>query len=162
MAPTDPLRTQLMTFLDSGNAHMGVEEALKDFPLDRINDTPPNVPYSPWQLLEHMRRTQRDILDYIQNADYKAGTWPDDYWPAKDATTGDAGWNATVEAFRSDLNTLRAIVADDSQDLNATVPTSDEHTILREIVTVASHNHYHIGEFAILRQVMGTWGPDHE
>lgn len=162
VAINDPLRAQLLTLLDSGNAHMRVEDALEDFPLDRINDTPPNVPYSPWQLLEHMRRTQRDILDYIQKSDYTELSWPNDYWPAEDATADEGDWNTTVEEFRSDLNALRAIVADESQDLNATVPSNDEHTILREIITIASHNHYHLGEFAILRQVMGAWPPDHE
>ncbi|HWV24850.1 MAG TPA: hypothetical protein VNZ58_11735, partial [Thermomicrobiales bacterium] len=85
----------------------------------------------------------------------------DDYWPRRDLMAAEPEWTDTIRRYKEDLHSLEKIVADESQDLEATVPTSEEHTILREIITVASHTHYHLGEFAILRQVMDTWGPGH-
>lgn len=160
--PTSPeLRKQLLVLLNTGNAHMSFDDAVADFPLDRINDHAPNVPYTPWHLLEHIRITQRDILNYIQDDPYDELIWPDQYWPRQDLKAGEEEWNDTIRRYKDDLASLEKIVADETQDLDATVPTSDEHTILREIITVASHTHHHLGEFAILRQVMGTWGPEH-
>lgn len=162
MSTSAELRHQLLVLLRSGNAHMSFDEAVADFPMDRINDRAPNVPYTPWHLLEHIRRAQRDILSYIQDDPYEELTFPDDFWPRPDLDAGEEEWNDTIRRYNADLKSLETIVADESQDLDATVPTSNEHTILREIITVASHTHYHLGEFAILRQVMGTWGPGHE
>lgn len=160
--PTSPeLRRQLLILLNTGNAHMPFDEAVANFPMDRINDVAPNVPYTPWHLLEHIRIAQRDILNYIQDDPYDAPIFPDDYWPRRDLKAGEEEWNDTIRRYKEDLKSLETIVADESQDLESTVPTSNEHTILREIVTVASHTHYHLGEFAILRQVMGTWGVGH-
>lgn len=161
MATTDPLRANLLMLLGNGHAHMGFDEAVKDFPPERMNEKPPNVPYTPWHLLEHMRVTQRDSLDYMRDAGYTAPDWPASFWPDRDATTDVAGWNATIEQFRADLAAFVAIVEDESQDLNAPIPTNPEHTLLRSIMIIAAHSHHHLGEFAILRQVMGTWGPDH-
>lgn len=162
MSTSPELRRQLLSLLDTGNAHMSFDEAVAGFPLDRINDRAPNVPYTPWQLLEHIRITQRDILNYLQDDPYDQPRWPEGYWPRRDLDAGEEEWNDTIRRYREDRASLEKIVADETQDLDATVPTNEEHSILREIITVASHTHYHLGEFAILRQVMGTWGPDHE
>lgn len=161
MATTDPLRANLRTLLGDGHAHMGFDEAVKDFPPDRMNDHAPNVPYTPWHLLEHMRRVQRDSLDYMRDPAYTAPEWPASFWPDPDATTDEAGWSATIEQFRADLAEFAAIVEDESRDLDTPIPSNPEHTLLRSIMVIAAHNHHHLGEFAILRQVMGTWGPDH-
>lgn len=161
MHTSTELRSQLRTLLGNGNAHMPFRDAVRDFPRERMNDRPPNVPYTPWQLLEHIRLVQRDILDYIQNDPYEEKAFPDDLWPAKDATADEAAWNATIDGILDDLQALEGVVCNEYRDLEETVPTNPRHTVLREIITVASHTHYHIGEFAILRQVMGTWGKDH-
>lgn len=151
------LREQLLALLRGGNAHMSFDEAIADFPLDRINERPPNVTYTPWHLLEHLRRTQRDILDFIRDPDYREGNWPDDYWPAVEQQADRSEWAATIEAFREDLKAVRALVSDPATDLSAAVPYGQGQTMLREILLVADHNAYHIGEFAVLRQVMGAW-----
>ncbi len=153
------LREQLLAVLDGVGAHMPFDEAVADFPDDAINRRPPNVSYTPWHLLEHLRITQADILDYIRNPAYVEIDWPADYWPAPDATATPAQFAQTIEGFRADLGDLRKLAADPATDLSATIPNSPGHTILRELRVVADHNAYHIGEFAILRQVMGTW-PD--
>ena len=152
------LREQLLHLLRGGNAHMTFDEAVANFPMDAINWRPPNVPYTPWHLLEHLRRAQWDILDFIRNPNYREMQWPDDYWPAPDAQADTAAWEQTIATFHADLNAIEDLVNDPQTDLSATVPHGDGQTILREILLVADHNAYHIGEFAILRQVMGTWG----
>ncbi len=160
MNADDATREQVLALLRGGNAHMTFDQAVADFPMDRINERPPNVPYTPWHLLEHLRRTQRDILDYIRDGEYTEMTWPDEYWPARDETADEAAWNASLQGFRDDLAALHEIV-DTVKDLDITVRDRNDYPLVRGIVTAASHNSYHIGEFAILRQIMGTWPPGH-
>ena len=153
------LRDQLVRVLQGGMAHLTAAEAVADFPLDRINERPPNVAYTPWHLLEHLRIAQRDILAFINNLDYREPKWPDDYWPAADATTDADGWARTIAAFDADFAAVCAIATDPQTDLYARIPWGEGQIILREILLVADHNAYHLGEFAILRQVMQTWPP---
>ncbi len=157
MESDEILRKHLLDLLRGGNAHMPFDAAVADFPPDRINDLPPNVPYSPWHLLEHIRLTQWDILDFIVNPKYVWRKWPDEYWPAKTARASQAQWNETIAKFHADLKSLDDLVANQATDLTEEIPHAKGYTILREILVVSDHNAYHIGEFAILRQVMGTW-----
>jgi hypothetical protein len=148
---------QLLALLRGGNAHMPFDEAVAGFPLAHINDYPPNVPYTPWHLLEHLRIAQWDILEFIRNPAHISPPWPDGYWPPHDARADAAMWASTIAAFQADLNSLQELVADSTTDLYAPLPHARDYNILREILVVADHNAYHIGEFAILRQVMETW-----
>jgi hypothetical protein len=158
---TDPLRAQLIRLLDGVDAHMPFEEAVADFPDEAMNERPPNVDYTPWHLVEHIRLTQADILDYVTNPAYVESHWPDDYWPARDASATRADWDASVAGFLADRDALKALVADESRDLFAVLPGTPGHTLMREVRIVGDHNAYHVGELAILRQVMGTWPPGH-
>lgn len=162
MPTNDHLRAQLVDLLREGNAHMSFAEAVADFPEAMINARPRNVDYSFWQLLEHMRMTQRDILEYLTNPAYKEGEWPRDYWPAPYARATRQEWDASVAAFTNDRDCLIAIASDEATDLLAIVPSHAEHTTLRELLVVADHNAYHIGELAILRQTESAWGPGHD
>ena len=162
MPDDDILRDQLIELIDGQGAHMSFDDAVADFPDDAINRRPPNVPYTPWHLLEHLRITQADILDYIVNRTYLEPDWPEAYWPARDATATPDEFARTIAGFHADAAALRAIVADPATDLLATIPGTPGHTILREVRIVGDHNAYHLGEFAILRQFMGTWPPDRE
>jgi uncharacterized damage-inducible protein DinB len=157
MAADDALRAQLLGLLRGGQAHMTFDQAVGDFPMEQINARPPNVPYTPWHLLEHLRLAQRDILDFIRDPSYEEPRWPDEYWPAQDAKADEPAWRKTIAAFREDLAALEALATDPRADLFAPLPNGDGQTLLRELLLVADHNAYHIGEFAILRQVMGTW-----
>lgn len=152
------LRDQLVILLRGGNAHMPFAEAVADFPEAAINIRPPRVDYTFWHLLEHLRITQADILDYLTNAGYQEPEWPAEYWPAREEQATKADWEQSVAAFNRDLEALVAIVADEKTDLTAGVPSNSEHTVLREILIVADHNAYHIGELAILRQSENAWG----
>lgn len=152
------LRNQLVRMLTVQQAHMGLEDAVKNFPAKDYNTRPLNVDYSFWHLLEHLRITQWDILDYCRNPNYKELEWPKGYWPAKDATTDAKGWQQTIDQFIADRNALVAIVNNPQTDLYAQIPHGAAgHNILREILVVADHNAYHIGELGILRQVVGNW-----
>lgn len=155
-------RSELLMLLDDGHAHMGFEEAVRDFPESAMNTPVPNAPYTPWHILEHLRLTQLDMLNYIRDADYVAPKWPDEYWPDREAQADLNAWNTTIRLFRADLVELKAIAADSRLNLAEPIPTNSEHTILRSLYVIAAHNHYHIGEFAALRQVMGTWGAEHD
>ncbi len=152
------LREQLVNQLTQRQAHMIFQDAVRGFPAAHYNTRPAGVDYSFWHLLEHLRICQWDILDYIRNPQYQHMEWPGDYWLPRDAVTDAAGWQQTLDRFLADLNALVALVNDPRTDLYTPIPHGyDGHTILREILIVAQHNSYHIGEFAILRQVAGLW-----
>lgn len=163
MSSESSLRKEIATLLRGDNAHMTFADAVADFPEAAMNRRPPHVAYTPWHLLEHLRIAQRDILDYIVADHYTEMDWPADYWPAADATTDQAGWDETVRQFEADLATMIGLAQDEARDLNAPVKHATAgQTLARELFTVAAHNSYHIGEFAILRQMMETWPAGHE
>src|SRR5262245_525354 len=157
----DTVRRQLIELLEAKGAHMPFEAAVADFPPDAINRPLDGLPaYTPWRLLDHIRYAQWDILDYIRNRDYLEPTWPDNYWPDAGTEATPALFDETIATIQRDRAALRALVEDPATDLFATIPGTPGHTVFREIRVVGAHNAYHIGEFAILRQVMGTWPAD--
>ena len=158
---TAPIREEMVFLLTRGNAHMGFEDAVADFPEEAMNTPFPNGTYTPWHLLEHMRLTQWDILDFMRNPAYKEGEWPQDYWPSQDKQATREDWDNTIRTFLADRQTLKELAADPATGLNLTIPHGSGQTVQREILVVADHNAYHTGEFAIMRQVMGTWGKGH-
>lgn len=157
MSDDQVVREQLLFLLRGGNAHMTFEGAVADFPLEHINSRPLNVAYTLWQLLEHIRIAQWDILEFIRNPDHVSPQWPKGYWPSPDQQADEAKWERTISDFRADLRALQDMVEDPSTDLYAPLPHAKDYTVLREMLLVADHNAYHIGEFSILRQVMSTW-----
>lgn len=151
------LREQLIQVLTGRNAHFTFNDAVKDFPVDKINERPPNIPYTPWHLVEHLRIAQWDILEFTLNPEHVSPRWPEGYWPDRGAIADVGTWQASLAAFRSDLKAVEEIVMDPDIDLSSEIPHAPGYTYLREVLLVADHNAYHIGEFCILRQVMGTW-----
>ncbi|HEX6630001.1 MAG TPA: DinB family protein, partial [Gemmatimonadaceae bacterium] len=158
MAETDALREQLARLLDWQGAHATFDQAVDGLPPALRGTAPAGVPYSPWQLLEHLRLTQRDILDFSRDPAYVEPTWPDDYWPAGAAPPDDAAWAASIDAFRADRAALQALARDPAADLFAPIPHGDGQTLLRELVLVADHNAYHVGELVLVRRLLGAWG----
>jgi len=151
------VREQLLYLIRGGNAHMNFDQAVADFPIQNINTKPPNVSYTPWYLLEHLRIAQWDILEFIRDPKHVSPTWPKGYWPPENEEADQAKWEKTIGDFQADMETLQEMVVDQQVDLYAQIPHAPDYTILREILLVADHNSYHIGEFAILRQVMDSW-----
>jgi len=153
------LRKQLLALLDGGQAHMGFEDVVADFPEEHINTNPPHVTYTPWHLIEHIRITQWDILEFIRNPHHVSPDWPVGYWPDPNSKASFAQWKNTIEGFRQDMTAIKAVVSDPATDFYSVIPHGSGQTILREILLVADHNAYHIGELGILRQVLQAW-PD--
>jgi hypothetical protein len=157
MPPTrDPRALIHQVFTDEA-AHMSLDEAVADFPARHINAKPPNVAYSFWHLLEHIRIAQWDLIEYVQDPEHTSPAWPEGYWPAPDATTDAAGWKRTIGAIKKDLARMGRLLADPAVDIFAPVPFANDKSVLRCAFVALDHNAYHLGEFAILRQVMELW-----
>ena len=145
------LRHHLIELPDGRSAHIDVASALDGYPLDRINDTVAGSPHTAWQLLEHIRLAQWDILDFTVNADYKEMTFPDDYWPTSEATEDD--WKRSATQVLADLDTMRNLVRDLNSDLFKVLERGTGQTLLREAMLVADHNAYHLGQLMLLRRI---------
>jgi hypothetical protein len=151
------VREQLVQRLRGRGAHMPFEEAIKDFPMEQINARFPNGTYGTWALVEHLRRTQADMLDYVTNPDYEHHEWPRDYWPDENEVASAEDWTNSVNGFFSDLERFIAIVENEAIDLYAPIEWAQQHHTMRCVLIICDHNAYHIGELAIMRQAMGTW-----
>lgn len=156
------IRKEVVALLRGGNAHMTFEELVTDFPLDRINDKAPNMPYAPWHILEHMRRAQHDILWFIRDPEYVSPPWPEGFFPAPSEKTDKAGWEKIVQDFLADRQALEEMAKDRQVDLFGPIAHARTYTIFREIVLAADHNAYHTGEMVFMRQVMQAWPPGEE
>ncbi len=157
MKNEDTVRKQLVALLEGGHAHMPFDEAVADFPLESINMQLPGSSYTPWRLLEHMRIAQWDILRFIVDPKHVSPQWPEGYWPPEGSQAGRNEWDKTIQGFRADLQALQELVRDPATDLVAPIPHAPDYTVLREILVAADHNAYHVGEFALFRQVLDPW-----
>ena len=157
MDQNDALRTHLVRLLEWQDAHAGFDTAIEGIPPDRQGAQPAGLPYSPWQLLEHMRLTQRDILEFCRDPAYTEPTWPEDYWPRSAAPPRPEAWDESIAAFRADRDALQQLAADPGIDLFAAIPHGSGQTYLREVLLVADHNAYHLGQLVVLRRHLGLW-----
>jgi hypothetical protein len=155
------VRNYLVWLLESGDAHMTLDTAVSGLTKDQINMVFPNSTYSFWGALEHIRRTQVDILEFIKDPDYKERDWPDDYWPERGTQATKADWDKTLKQYRRDLKELIDLVKDPATDLYKKIPWGNGQTVLREILLVADHTAYEIGEMASMRRVFGHWDISH-
>ncbi len=150
------LREHVVKLLRGGSAHLDFDAAIKNFPVALRGKRPLRSPHSAWELLEHLRIAQWDILEFSRDAKHQSPEWPDGYWPASPAPPGNAAWSKSVRAFRQDLEAMCALVADPSTDLFARIPHGDGQTILREALLVADHNAYHLGQLVLVRKLLGA------
>lgn len=132
MPKPDQIRALIAALLDWEDAHAGFDKIVAGLPPDLQGKTPPGLPYSPWQLLEHVRLTQRDILDFCRNPAYQELHWPDDYWPKSPSPPSAGAWSKSVEAFRQDRNALQQLALDPKVELTAKVPAGTGQTYLRD------------------------------
>ncbi|HEY0591927.1 MAG TPA: DinB family protein [Thermoanaerobaculia bacterium] len=154
---SDPLRDHLARLLDWKDAHAGFDAAVRDLPEDLRGRRPAGLPHSPWELLEHIRLAQRDILDFCVAPKYEERAWPDGYWPADPAPPTATAWEESVRACRADREEVKKLARDASIDLFAAVPNGTGQTYLREILLVADHNAYHLGQLVLVRRALGAW-----
>jgi len=157
MAETDALRQHLLELLRGRNAHADFDTTVADLPSRLRGVKPPGAPYTAWQLLEHMRIAQWDILEFSRDAKHKSPSWPEGYWPKTEAPPSAASWNNSLRSFRADLKAMAKLVADKKTDLFAKIPHGTGQTILREALLVADHNSYHLGQLVLLRRLLGAW-----
>lgn len=145
------VREHLRALLTTAQAHLTLEDVLRDFPLARVTERVHGLPYSAWDLLWHLRFTQRDILNFVRDDTYQEVPWPDAYWPAPSTA---ADWAAQVQAYRDDLVALLDLLDDPATDLLAPVPNGGGQTWLREFLLVADHTAYHAGQLLLLRRLL--------
>jgi len=159
MSDSSPaLRAQLRRTLSWQDAHVGFEKAVEGLAPKLRGVRVDGFPHSAWELVEHLRITQHDILDFCRNPKYAEMNWPADYWPKSPAPLSDTAWDDSISAFREDRAALEALAVDESIDLFAKIPHGDGQTYLREILLVADHNAYHLGQLVAVRQQLGAWG----
>jgi hypothetical protein len=158
MADDKRLRDHLSKLLDWSDAHVGFERAVKGIPPRLRGVVPDHLEHSAWQIVEHIRLAQADILDFCVNPKYEEGKWPDDYWPRDVRPKSAAAWTASIAACRKDLKALQRLAADRAIDLFAAIPHGDGQTYLREILLVADHTAYHVGQLILVRRALGIWG----
>jgi hypothetical protein len=151
------LREHVLNLLKGEGAHADFEAAVKDLPASLRGKRPKGAEHSAWEVLEHLRIAQWDILEFTRNAKHMSPEFPCGYWPSAQASPDEKAWEKSVDAFRSDLRAMGELVANESTDLFAPIPHAKDKTILREALLLADHNAYHLGELVLLRRLLGAW-----
>ena len=151
------LREHLVTLLKGSEAHVDFEKAVKDLPSELRGKRPKGAEHSPWELLEHLRIAQWDILEFSRNPKHKSPDFPAGYWPQTQAPPSDKAWDQSVQSFRKELQAFCDLVSDESVDLYAKIRHGDGQTVLREALLAADHNAYHIGQLVLLRRILSGW-----
>ena len=152
-----PLRDHLLALLRGGHAHAEFDRATADLPPKLRGAKPPGQPHTPWRLVEHMRITQWDILEFSRDPKHESPQWPDGYWPVEDAPPDGKAWARSLRSFHDDRKAVTALVADPKNDLFAPFPWGDGQTLLREAMLVVDHTAYHLGQLILVRRFLGAW-----
>jgi hypothetical protein len=151
------LRKQLVENLNSSNAHADFAQGVKDFTAEQRGKRAKGAPHSPWEVLEHMRIAQWDILEFSRDAKHQSPKWPEGYWPSKPEPPDEKAWDRSVQQFCQDNAAFCALIEDGGNDLFAPIPHGDGQTLLREALLAADHNAYHLGQLVLLRRMLGAW-----
>ncbi|OJV12867.1 MAG: ABC transporter [Dyadobacter sp. 50-39] len=151
------LINELTDLVKGGNAHVTLEEALSGIPADQRAVTPANLPYSIWQLVEHIRIAQKDIVDFSISKDYQTLIWPDEYWPQPTDQVSDAQWEESVKQINNDQQRFFNLLHDEQRDLFSPLPWGSGQNIVREAMLIADHNSYHTAEIIVARRLLGIW-----
>ena len=157
MADHDDWRRIVASSLDWEQAHATLDSALASLPGDLRGKRPAGLPHSIWELVDHIRATQHDLLDYCRNADYKEPKWPDDYWPTSPAPATDAAWTKTIDTIHKEAKEFADFTAVPGRDLTAKIPHGTGHTYLRTILVSIDHTSYHVGQIIYARRLLGAW-----
>ena len=153
---TTTLIEELIFLLKKGNAHISFNDAVKNIPFEDLGKKPGNLPYSIWQITEHIRITQKDILDFSANINYKELKWPDDYWPQNSLPEIQADWENSIKTINENLDEFIELLKK-SENIYALLGHGTGQTLLREAMLIADHNSYHTGEIIVLRRLLGNW-----
>jgi uncharacterized damage-inducible protein DinB len=159
MTPPEDWRRIVASALDWEQSHAKFDSAIADLPADTRGRRPDKFPHSAWELVDHIRRTQHDLLEFCRNPDYKEPIWPDDYWPSNPAPRDDAAWDAAIAEFHRDNAALAAFTTDSPHDLTTKIPHGSGQTYLRTILVAVDHTSYHVGQIIAVRRLLGVWSP---
>ena len=154
------LRERLIDALGGANAHLPFVDVVRDFPPEARDRRPPGAPHSPWEVLEHMRLTLWDILEFSRDSKHASPEFPTGYWPPAGSSSTGGAWERSVAAFERDMQAMKDLVADPQRDLHTQIDHPDaqpHHTLAREAMVVVDHNGYHLGEMVLLRRLLGVW-----
>ena len=154
MSQTDSLHRHLLELLRGGSAHATFDQVVEGFPAEHRGTRPPGFPHTAWELLEHLRLAQEDILKFSLSADYVEPKWPDEYWPASPAPASPAAWSQSIEKFRADLAAFETLLQSPDRDLYQPFPWGQGQTLLREALLIADHNSWHLGQLMLLRRAI--------
>lgn len=151
---TSALRKQLVNAISGREAHIDFDSAMEDFPAEIRGRKPPGAPHSAWQLLEHMRIAQHDILEFSRNPKHKSPNWPDDYWPKSAAPPDLEAWNNSVRAFQKDSDEMDLLIQKTQENLFKPFAHGTGQNLLREALLIATHNSYHLGQIMYLKKML--------
>lgn len=157
MLPDSAARGTIARSLDWSDAHASFEQAVDNLPVHLRGVRPSGLPHSPWELVEHIRITQRDILDFSAGEEYRELEWPADYWPAVPEPPSPGAWTQSIAEVREDREALQRLVRDAAVDLEAVTRHGTSQTYLRELLVVVDHTAYHVGQLVLVRQALGAW-----
>ncbi|HEY9226317.1 MAG TPA: DinB family protein [Gemmatimonadaceae bacterium] len=150
-------RAIVASSLDWEQAHAKLDSAIADLPVDLRGKRPDGLPHSVWELLDHIRRTLRDLVSFCLDKDYHEPKWPEDYWPSSPAPSSDAEWNGAIESIHRDNEALERMTKDESLDLTAKIPHGTGQTYLRTVIVAVTHSSYHVGQIVLTRRLLGSW-----
>jgi uncharacterized damage-inducible protein DinB len=153
----EALLIELEKLLRGGSAHVGLKDALADLPEELLGERPHQLPYSLWQLLEHIRIAQADMLEFCKNANYQPLKWPDDYWPTEPAPAHKEAFAESLKKYNEDLEAFIELIH--HEDLYTPLPHGDGQTVLREALQIADHTAYHVAEIIVIRRLLHAWKP---
>jgi hypothetical protein len=154
---SDPLRDQVVSLLRGGNAHVTFDDAVKDLPAKFRGIKPKGAAHTAWELVEHMRIAQSDILEFSRDSKHVSPDWPEGYWPKTQKPPSDAAWRKSIASIRKDREAMIDLVSDPKTDLYEDIPHGTGQNLLREALLIADHNAYHLGELVLLQRLIGTW-----
>ena len=157
-AMVDQLRQELDRLLQGRGAHVTFDEAIEKLPARLRGAKPQGCPHSAWELVEHLRIAQWDMLEFSRDPGRQSPEWPSGYWPQTAEPPDEKAWDRSVAAFRADNKAMRDLVANPGSDLFTPFAHGEGQSLLREALQMADHNAYHIGEIVLLRRILGVWG----
>jgi len=157
MNESDKVRKHIANVLTWHEAHQPFEDVVADFPEKLRGVRPQGLPHSAWELLEHMRIAQWDMLEFSRDPKHVSPEFPAGYWPASPEPPSAAAWDESVKRFMADRDELRTLVLDPARDLTAPIPHGSGQTLLREALLTADHNSHHLGQLISVRRLLGTW-----
>jgi len=157
MANTESWRRIVASSLDWEQAHARFDSAVADLPADLRGKRPDHYPHSVWELTDHVRRTQHDLLEFCTNPNYQEPKWPDDYWPGSAAPPSQTAWQECIDEYHRDRKALADFAANDSRDLTEKIPHGSGQTYLRTIIVATDHAAYHVGQIIAVRRLLGAW-----